>query len=230
MVQPVQPVLHGVGAEEPPVPLLEVVVGGLGPQAPQVGGHGAHVGVDGHAVVVQNDDQRFPGGAGVVEALVGKAAGQRAVSDERDDFAFGASARNSAKQRYRGRRMAGVRAVIDALFALRETRDSARLAKGGKGVAATGQQFVRIALMSDVENKFVFWAIEDAVHRDDNLDDAEIGRQMTAVGQHDRDDLFADFRGEFVKLCSIQFFDVGRRSDAIENLHCPFLAAHLSLT
>ena len=88
----------------------------------------------------------------------------------------------------------------------------------------------RVGSPSDVKDKFVFGAIEDAVHRDDDLDDAEIGRQMPAVGKHDGDDLFADFCGEFVKLCSIQFFDVGRRSDAIENLHCPFLAAHLPLT
>jgi len=47
VVEPVKRVSHGAGPEEAPVPLLEVVVGGPGPQPGQVGGHGPHVGVNG---------------------------------------------------------------------------------------------------------------------------------------------------------------------------------------
>lgn len=46
-------------------------------------GHTAHIGVDGHAVVVENDDQRLAGGAGVVEPLEAESAAQRTVTDKR---------------------------------------------------------------------------------------------------------------------------------------------------
>ena len=45
-------------------------------------GHGSHIGVDGHAVVIEDHDQRLPGGTGIVESLVGKTAGKGTVSDE----------------------------------------------------------------------------------------------------------------------------------------------------
>ena len=85
MVEAVDGMLRGLGPEEPPVPLFEVVIGGLGAEPRQMGGHGPHIGVDGHAVVVEDDDERLPRGPGVVEALVGKAAGQGAVPDEGQD-------------------------------------------------------------------------------------------------------------------------------------------------
>ena len=44
--------------------------------------HRADVAVDGHTVVVEDHDQRLAGGAGVVEPLVSKTAGERAVADE----------------------------------------------------------------------------------------------------------------------------------------------------
>ncbi len=44
--------------------------------------HRADVAVDGHTVVVEDNDQRLAGRAGVVESLIGKAAGERAVADE----------------------------------------------------------------------------------------------------------------------------------------------------
>ena len=85
MVEPVQRVLHGVLSEQAPVPLLEMVVGGLGADLAQMAVHRPHVGVDGHAVVVEKDDQGLAGGTGVVEALIGQSPGQGAVPDQRQN-------------------------------------------------------------------------------------------------------------------------------------------------
>ena len=82
VVEPVQGGLGGRFTKQSPVPLLEMVVSGLAPQPGQMVRNGAHIGVDGHAVVVQNDDQVLPGGPGVVQSLIGKAAGQGAVADQ----------------------------------------------------------------------------------------------------------------------------------------------------
>ena len=82
VVEPVQGGFGGRFAEQASIPLFEVIISGLTPQPGQMVRNGAHIGVDGHAVVVQNDDQVLLGGPGVVQALIGKAAGQGAVADQ----------------------------------------------------------------------------------------------------------------------------------------------------
>ena len=62
-----------------------MVVGGLGADLAQMAVHRPHVGVDGHAVVVEKDDQGLAGGTGVVEALIGQSSGQGAVPDQRQN-------------------------------------------------------------------------------------------------------------------------------------------------
>ena len=61
---------------------LDAVVALAGADVGQVLGHAAHVGGDGHAVVVEDDDELLPADAGVVQALIGKAAGERAVAHQ----------------------------------------------------------------------------------------------------------------------------------------------------
>lgn len=136
MIEPVDPVFHGLLAEQPPVPLLEVIVGRFGPQTAQMGWHGSHIGADGHAVVIENHDQRFPRGSGIVEALVGKSAGQGTVSDQGQDavMALLQSAGPGHTQRH-GDRIGGVsgdKRVMDALVRLGETGQPVQLAQGGK--------------------------------------------------------------------------------------------------
>ena len=82
VVQPVEPPSAGEVLQHCPVALLEPVVPRAQPQAAEVGGHAPHVGVDGHAVVVEDHHHRLPGGPGVVEPLVGQAAGEGPVPDE----------------------------------------------------------------------------------------------------------------------------------------------------
>ena len=74
-----------MGSEEAPVPLLEMVVCGLGADLAQVAVHCPHVGIDGHAVVVEDDDQRLSAGAGVVQPLIGQPAGEGTVPDQGQD-------------------------------------------------------------------------------------------------------------------------------------------------
>ena len=64
---------------------LELVILRRAAQPGQVPGQAAHVGVNGHAVVVEKDDQGLAGGTGVVEALIGQSSGQGAVPDQRQN-------------------------------------------------------------------------------------------------------------------------------------------------
>ena len=82
VIEAVDRIFHGIAPKQAAVPLFKMIVGGFAAQVGQVGGKGPHVGINGHAVVIEEHDQRFSGGPGVVKPLVGKAAGESAVSDE----------------------------------------------------------------------------------------------------------------------------------------------------
>ena len=70
------------GAHHLPVPLLEAQVLGLEPLAGQMLGHRPHVLGDGHAVVIEDDQQLPPVLSPVGQPLIGQAAGERPVADE----------------------------------------------------------------------------------------------------------------------------------------------------
>ena len=72
-----------VAVEQLAIGLFEFVVRGLRAQKAQMLAHRADIAVDRHAVVVQDHDERLAGRTRVVESLVGKAAGERAVADQR---------------------------------------------------------------------------------------------------------------------------------------------------
>ena len=81
VVEPVQGPAAGKAVHNGVVPLLEPVVAGPQPQAAQMDRHAPYIGVNGHAVVVEDHNQGLPGGPGVVESLIGQAAGHGSVTD-----------------------------------------------------------------------------------------------------------------------------------------------------
>ena len=59
VVKAVKPVFHRLLAKQSTVPFFKVIVRRFGPQTGQMSRHGTHIGVNGHSVVIENDDQRF---------------------------------------------------------------------------------------------------------------------------------------------------------------------------
>ena len=85
MGHPVDSPAQGPVACEAPVGLLEPEILRLEPLMGQIPRHAAHVGHDGHAVVVEDNHQGLLAGPGVCQALVGKAAGESAVPQKGKD-------------------------------------------------------------------------------------------------------------------------------------------------
>ena len=80
-----------------------------------------------------------------------------------------------------GAGVAAAEGVVGALVAVEETGESAGLADELECLAgATGEEFVDIALVADVEDELVARGIEDAMERDAELDDAEVGAQVAS--------------------------------------------------
>ena len=139
----------------------------------------------GAAVVVDDDDEPavLPGGD-VVERLPGHAARQGAVADHRDDVPVAAALQlvglgDAVGPAERG---GGVRVLDDVVLGLRPAGvpGQAALAAQLREVVAAGQQLVHVRLVARVEHHGVQRRLEHPVHRDGQLDDAEVGSEVTA--------------------------------------------------
>ncbi|KAF5066127.1 hypothetical protein DSECCO2_266720 [anaerobic digester metagenome] len=167
MIEAIQFILHRRSAKQSTIPLFEMVVGGLAANLPQMAAHRPHVGVDGHAVVIQNHDQRLLGGSGVVQPLIGESAGQRPVPDQGQYTVILFLQRScpSHSQRHRDRvgGMARDKRVVLTLIGLRKPGKTAELPQGAKQFPPPGKRFVNIALVSHVEHQPVVRSVKHAV-------------------------------------------------------------------
>ena len=93
---------HRAVPQQLAVTLLEFIVARLRPQTGQMAADRAHVGCDGHAVVIQNDDHGLAGGSGIIQPLKAETAAQRTVTDQGDHvvvfMAHGACFRHAQRQ------------------------------------------------------------------------------------------------------------------------------------
>ena len=139
--------------------------------------HRAHVGSDGHLVVVQDDDEVAPRCAGVVEPLVGEAAGEGSVAEHGDDAeAFLVEitrGRHPESGGNRGCSMAGAESVVVALAALQESGQTLLLPERLHASVASGEKLVRISLVTHVPHQLIAGRIERRMERDRQLDDAK---------------------------------------------------------
>src|SRR5438445_788103 len=151
----------------------------------------ADVGRDRHTVVVQDDDDVAARIAGVVQSLVGQAAGHRAVADDGDDRECQsvqvASRRHPVRRRQRRARVTGAELIVLALAPPEESRQSALLPQRGEAVIAAGENLPRIALVADVPDDLVMRRIECGAQRHCQLDHAE-PRADVATGMRDHVD------------------------------------------
>ena len=140
--------------------------------------HRADIAVDRHAVVVQDHDERLTGRTRVVESLVGKAAGERAVADQRQHGIVPMLQRPRPRHAERDRDgvggMSRDESVMPALARLGKAREPAVLAQGRKLLAPASQNFMGVALMPHVEHQPVSRRVEHAVDGHRQLDRAEI--------------------------------------------------------
>jgi len=108
----------------------------------------------------------------------------RAVADNGDAAAVAAQEfvcrRHAQSRADGGGRMSYAKRVVFGLAALGETRQAAVAAHGVHLVFASGEDFVRIALMADVPNQMVFRRVVYIVQGDGQLDRAQIAGEMPA--------------------------------------------------
>ena len=155
----------------------------------------------GALVVVDDDDERQVSVDGdVVDRLPGHPAGQGAVTDDGDRVAAALTAQSAplgdAVGPGQGRRGVGV--LDDVVLGLGSARvpGQASLLLQLAEVVPSGQQLVHVGLVARVEDDRVPRRVEDAVQRDGELDDTEVGAEVPTGLAHLRDEEGADLLGE----------------------------------
>jgi len=146
--------------------------------------HRAHVGSDGHFVVVQDDDEVATRCTCVVESLVREAARQRSVSEHGDDTeAFLveiARGCHSEPCGNRSRSVAGAESVVVAFAALEESGKTLLLPKRLHPRIASRQKLVRIPLVPHVPNQLIARSIEGCMQRNGQLNDTQSSANVPA--------------------------------------------------
>ena len=188
----------------------------------EVARDGSDVAIDAPLVVVEDDDEFFRLLVGVVQRLVGHAAGERRVARDGDDVLVRSAEVtrdcHAERRTHGGARVACAVAVVLTLGAEQESVQALVLPDGLESLAASGENLVDVALVRDVEDELVLRRAEDAVQRDAQLDDAEVRPEMAADGcrivvGHHADEFVPHFLGELWQQGFGHCFHVGRGID-----------------
>ena len=163
--------------------VAQAVIGAAGRQAGEVGRHGTDWRGDAHVVVVEDHGQPPAPDRRVVHRLVGHVRRHGAVADLEaitctvlGDHRAG-SCRRPCPVRQRSRSMNGRCRRRRIALPAHEARQPVFLAQAADTVAAFGQDFVRVGLVSHVPDQPVVGGVEDPVQRDGQLDHAQTGTQ-----------------------------------------------------
>ncbi len=170
----------------------------------QVAGHCPNRRRNGHFIVVQDDNQPFFQGTGVVHRLIGHACRHRPVTDDRDAIADAGIRRTpqiagdgeTQGGADRGRTMRCAEGVIRRFAAFGETGQPVLHPQGADPVTSPGQDFMGIALVADVPDNLVFRCIKDGMQGDGQFDHAQTRAQMPAGDGNRRDGFSAEFIGK----------------------------------
>ncbi len=164
--------------------LVEMSEGGVGGDFIEVTGDGTDVFGDGPFVVVEDDDETFGLLGDVIEGFEADSAGKSGIaSDGNDVFLRPAHIASDSHAEGGGKGGAGVTCavgVVRAFAAEKKAVEACVLPDGVDAVAASGQQFMDVALVGNVEDKFIVGSGENAVKSDGELDHAEVGAEVTA--------------------------------------------------
>ena len=186
------PLLHAViqaverrhVGEKLPIPALEIEIAGADAHSLQQPRHAAHIGIDGHVVVVEHDDHGLPAGRSGRQALVGQAAGQGAVPDHRHNVVvlMGEAPRLRHTQGD-GHGVRGVtrdKSVILRFPGFGEAGKPPVLPEGGKTIPSSRQDLMNIALVTNVKNQPILLGVIHPVQRKRQLHCTKVGRQVAA--------------------------------------------------
>ncbi len=112
--------------------------------------------------------------------------------------------------------MGGAERVVIAFGALGETGQSAAGAQRANAIAASGQDLVRIGLVTDVPDQAIARGVENIMQGRGQFDDAEAGAEMSARYRDGIDGLLTQFIGDLPNLFHIEPAQIVGGVDCVE--------------
>ena len=213
-------------------PEAQLVVAVAGGEVEEVLLHAAHAAVDGHVVVVEDDEQVVRRGRGVVQPLEGQSAAHASVADDGHHMAVflpllpGGHAHAQGGRDGVGRVSAG-EGVIFALFGRGEGSDALEAPVGREGLAASCQYLVAVGLMAHVPDDAVVGCAVDVVQGYGQLHCAQAGGKVSGVARHLFDDVLPELAAHLGQLVHRQAAQVVGRGDAVQQVVCSQIRIHL---
>jgi|SRR5690625_4350033 len=114
--------------------------------------------------------------------------------------------------------MSGAPAVVFALVSGEKTAQAAGFSDLPESFAlSSGEEFVNVSLVGDVENELIFRSGKNAMQGDRQFDDAEIRADVAAVDGGDFEDFLSDFSGERRELFRVELLEIGRTENLRQN-------------
>ncbi len=112
--------------------------------------------------------------------------------------------------------MGSAEGIVFAFGALGEAGEAVFLAERADALTAAGQDLVRIALVSNVEDQAIIRRLEDLVDCDRQLDDAKACPQMTTRFRHGIDHLVAHFARQLRQIAVLDGLQISRELDLVQ--------------
>ena len=173
----------GDAVQCPAVPALDAQIAFAGTKLGQMPGHAAHIFSDGHLIVIEDDHHGLLAVGGVIQPLVGHAAGGRAVADEGHHLIIlvehGSGSGHTQGDGDRAGGMSGHKGIGIAFAGLGEAGEAAKLPQGVKGIPAAGEQLVDIGLMPHIKHQPILGRIINRFQRHRQFYHAQVPGQVT---------------------------------------------------
>ena len=199
---------------------LEIQIGGIDPGAAEPAGHAAHVGVDGHAVVVEHHDHGLAALPQIAESLIAQSAGKGAVAHDGHHLIIHLLQRPRPGHAQRhGDGVGGVarhKGVAHALGGLGEACKASELTQGVELPGAAGEDLMHIALVAHVEENTIHRRVIDPVQRHSQFHGPQIGGQVPARGGDFVHQKFPQLHAELQKLLILQRQQIRAGAESIQ--------------
>ena len=186
---------------------VQIIVAGAQPG--QVAGQAAHISADGHFVVIDDDDHGLPADSGVVQALIGHAAGESAVTDQGNHIVIlMLQCPGPGHTQGDGHGAGGVarhKGIRSAFRRLGEAGNAAVLPQTRKIRPAARQQLMHVRLVTNVKHQAVSIRIKHGFDSNAQLHHTQITCQVTAGLGDTVNQKLADIITKLTPLTIIEF-------------------------
>ena len=163
-------------------------------------GHTAHIGVNGHGIIIQNNDHRLFAHSRIVQAFVGHAAGGSTVAQHGNYLMIliqeGSCPGHTQRNGHRAGCMTGNECIGITFHRLRETGHTAKLTQMVKIRLASGQDLMDIRLVTHIKYQAVFTCIKHGLDGNGQFHHTQIGCQVAAGFGNPIDKKFPDLAAE----------------------------------